>query len=372
MSSLEPMNRDVRAALEAARVSDDCGGVTTLRLSGKYSDKYAQVSSCDRARLAVHTWSLLSGYAYNFVCGYMHQVVIGPRPASVPDDWIVDHADGDGMNNTRGNLRWTSMSFNAFNAAPRRNESSKFNGVNWCGRLKKWRAYFKGKHQGWFATEREAAEAAAKAALREWPEWAPTCRTLVGPDRFTPADIARLQEEISVEGVPVKKRTLPKGVYASKLRFAAWYKGSPQKYLGLFKTVDEARERVLGYTDEIEAAAWAAHLETSITLDADGDAAIALTGKGAGMLTKVPGNLWHQLTFGHSWSVHKGYARGTWESKGTELHCVVYKLLHPEYVRTKDLSIDHWNMIRLDNRACNLRLATRLEQSQNRDMTRKG
>lgn len=36
-------------------------------------------------------------------------------PAHVPEDWVIDHADRNRLNNTRGNLRWVSRSFNAWN-----------------------------------------------------------------------------------------------------------------------------------------------------------------------------------------------------------------------------------------------------------------
>ncbi|MGA4409261.1 hypothetical protein ACI2VP_05085 [Ralstonia nicotianae] len=53
---------------------------------------------------------------------YMHRVLLGIQENSTP--W-VDHIDGDGLNNTRVNLRTASASLNAYN----RKSQSKFRGV---------------------------------------------------------------------------------------------------------------------------------------------------------------------------------------------------------------------------------------------------
>jgi hypothetical protein len=59
----------------------------------------------------------------------------------------IDHADGDGLNNTRGNLRVATPSQNNMNGSPRRQDrknaavrTSPYKGVTWTESGQRWRA----------------------------------------------------------------------------------------------------------------------------------------------------------------------------------------------------------------------------------------
>lgn len=86
----------------------------------------------------------------------------------------VDHRDNDGLNNRRRNLRLCTNQQNSLNHpghhAGRR--SSQFKGVYWQAPNKKWRARFRGKHVGIFASEQEAARAYDRAAYAFSPDFA--------------------------------------------------------------------------------------------------------------------------------------------------------------------------------------------------------
>jgi hypothetical protein len=79
---------------------------------------------------------------------------------------VVDHIDGDTLNNKRSNLRVVTQRQNTQNYASHRN--GRLVGCHFYKRSKKWRAYIKihGKpiHLGYFPTE-EAAHQAYLAAL---------------------------------------------------------------------------------------------------------------------------------------------------------------------------------------------------------------
>lgn len=95
----------------------------------------------------------------------------------IPDFLKIDHKDGDGLNNQRGNLRPAN---NAQNGANRRKQrkvcSSKFKGVDWCSRERRWRSRImvenKCKHLGYFRNEKEAAKAYDIAAKQYFGEFA--------------------------------------------------------------------------------------------------------------------------------------------------------------------------------------------------------
>lgn len=97
----------------------------------------------------------------------MHRIILGAGPGEV-----VDHADRNGLNNTRANIRICTYSQNQQNAKKRKNRSthrsSKYKGVSWKVSSNKWRAQIKSNGQvidlGLFVDELEAAHAYDKAA----------------------------------------------------------------------------------------------------------------------------------------------------------------------------------------------------------------
>jgi hypothetical protein len=64
----------------------------------------------------------------------MHRLIAGfPGTRSV-----VDHRNGDGLDNTRANLRVCSYSNNLMNQRPRTDGTSRFKGVSWNTKRSKW------------------------------------------------------------------------------------------------------------------------------------------------------------------------------------------------------------------------------------------
>ena len=92
----------------------------------------------------------------------MHQLIAGLG------DVLVDHADGNGLNNRRSNLSPATVAENNRNAARRVDNTSGFKGVTWHSQRNKWRAQItaggKQRSLGLFATPEEAAFAYAKAS----------------------------------------------------------------------------------------------------------------------------------------------------------------------------------------------------------------
>ena len=89
---------------------------------------------------------------------------------------LVDHKNGDTLNNRRSNLRLADKRKNAINAKKRRDNKSGFKGVCWSVPGNRWRAYGKkdGKqvHLGYFDTPQEAHQAYRKFAEVEYGEFA--------------------------------------------------------------------------------------------------------------------------------------------------------------------------------------------------------
>lgn len=93
----------------------------------------------------------------------LHRSIMGET-----DGLEVDHLDGDGLNNRRGNLRLATKSQNQMNARKRKTSAAKFKGVTFEGRRQKWvtRICKNGAitHLGYFKCQTAAAVAYAKAS----------------------------------------------------------------------------------------------------------------------------------------------------------------------------------------------------------------
>jgi hypothetical protein len=103
---------------------------------------------------------------------YLHRLVV-----KAPDDKLVDHINGNPLDNRKANLRVCTSQENIRNSQKRRGCLSKFKGVTRDARKNKlWRAQIcidgERKSLGYFYTEIEAAHAYAKAAKELFGEFA--------------------------------------------------------------------------------------------------------------------------------------------------------------------------------------------------------
>jgi hypothetical protein len=121
------------------------------------------------------------GYAFRFVkisptqrkFLSMHRQILGLPPGSIP---MVDHKDGNGLNNCKSNLRICTNQQNQFNSKLRSDNTSGFKGVYYSFKEKKWRSTIKiGKKRmclGAFSNKIDAAKAYNQAAIEHIGEFA--------------------------------------------------------------------------------------------------------------------------------------------------------------------------------------------------------
>lgn len=101
----------------------------------------------------------------------MHKVILGIR-----EGFVIDHIDGNGLNNIKSNLRHCTIAENCRNRRSHTGTSSSFKGVSWNKKNLKYIAYicvdYKQIYLGSFNNEVAAAKAHNRAALIHHGEFA--------------------------------------------------------------------------------------------------------------------------------------------------------------------------------------------------------
>jgi hypothetical protein len=138
---------------------------------------FAIVDETDWSEMSKHKW-------YSERRRYTHYVRKSSPPrerlhqfiVSVPQGKDIDHINGDGLDNRKCNLRICTRSENAANKCKYKKTRSRFKGVGWHKRGRKWEAQimcnYKKIYLGLFDSELEAAQAYNKKALALFGEHA--------------------------------------------------------------------------------------------------------------------------------------------------------------------------------------------------------
>ena len=135
---------------------------------------YAYVDAPDYERLSQYNWSYRAGYAGCCIKGksvFMHRLIM-----NTPKGKVVDHVDGNRLNNCRANMRNCTPGENRCNQAKRIGSISRYKGVFYLERTGKYYAKIRqrGKEYwlGCFDDEEEAARAYDRKAVELFGEFA--------------------------------------------------------------------------------------------------------------------------------------------------------------------------------------------------------
>ncbi len=141
-------------------------------------NKHALVDPEDYPALARHRWcAAAKGRTFYAVRSTPRgQILMHRSITNAPAHLVVDHINHNGLDNRKSNLRLCTKSRNATNQRIRKGGSSRYKGVCWHKRDKKWHArlHHRGKthHLGSFTNEKDAARAYDKAARKHHKSYA--------------------------------------------------------------------------------------------------------------------------------------------------------------------------------------------------------
>lgn len=151
-----------------------------LSKTGKYAGQFEAIVSLEDKELLDFNWTVDIGRSTNYATRMiyngttrtrqrMHIVILEKmldRP--LKEGMVVDHIDGNGLNNQRNNLREATPTQNKINGELRADSMTGFKGVKYCPDVNKWMARIgingTRKYLGLFPTPEEAYKAYCEEA----------------------------------------------------------------------------------------------------------------------------------------------------------------------------------------------------------------
>jgi hypothetical protein len=128
--------------------SDEHGEFCVIPLKSKHGVFFAQIDCCDFEDISQYKWFLWTSKICNIkyairntprVNGKRTTIKMHKQILDVKNGVLIDHEDGNGLNNRRFNLRVATREQNQWNQIAVRGRSN-YKGVYWHIRSKKWRA----------------------------------------------------------------------------------------------------------------------------------------------------------------------------------------------------------------------------------------
>ncbi len=328
-----------------------------LRNTNKDIIAYTIVSECDFEILNKLKWHKnKTGYAKgNTTPGLIHRYIYQEiMNIDLTTKNIIDHINGDRLDNRRENLRITNHSENARNHKKQENVTSKYNGVH----------LNKEKIKNTWISNIKINGNVLKAAYEKEEHAAHQYNLWCIEYKLTTAKLNILSDEsifnFEPYVLPVKNgNNLPKGITMkseNKYRLMI-YRNATKEHIGYFETVEEANKIRLEKLKEYEEIDLKNHYEKPIKRNKDNQCIIELFDKNKNKTgeTIVDEDIYYELT------------KYTWRLSNNYVINDTYGRLHRHILNySGDNVVDHINSNPLDNRKCNLRIITQQQNIMNK------
>jgi hypothetical protein len=336
--------------------NDEATGRIVLR-NKKGIVGYAFVDIEDYSEIVKYNWCLSGPYPRTTVDGIPMRMHLLVMKGIKIENRIIDHIDGDKLNNRRSNLRYATVSENNHNKPSKENSLSGYRGVVLMTSEKPYLAkIILNDVQYGLGMYKHAVDAAKQydtIAYRLYGEHARTNNLLTTEE--IKECLATPITEVEMQVYKKKQRNLPTGIHLTKS--GKYMANISNKSLGLYETVEEAVTARKDVLDKKNVNDDAMHNNLQIERNSNGLAVIGLRNNQKEIIdyTIVDDDMWHKLAK-HSWCLTGRYAASRINSKITLMHRLIV---------SGDL-IDHINHDPLDNRRDNLRPSDKSGNAQNR------
>ena len=296
----------------------------------------------------------------------MHHMLIG-KPEK---GFVIDHINGNSLDNTRNNLRKITIQQNNQNKKPK----NTYLGVCWDKNAKKYKSASSGQHIGCFDDKKEAAVAYDKYMIREKGATGDNCSEDWRLNfQYTQEEINRIKNEVVEEK---KERILPEYIILTVTNtYRVQFRKDDYKVNKTYKTLEEAilfKDKCLEEIKKNEEEKLRLHYQKPITYNKEGIAYILVKCKEQEYECLVDDDKWHDLSL-IGWYFAKTYVQGRVNGTPEKIHRYIYKCYNPNEDIT-DKKIDHIDgkdeiSKRLDNRISNLRTSTSGQNNYNKQTT---
>ena len=311
--------------------------------------EHALVDQDDFDEAMKYKWHIINNKKRRYVQGeidnkkiLLHHFIIG----KTKNGEVVDHRNGNGLDNTRDNLRFVSKKVNSNNRETlTENKTSSYIGVTKVKDSQKYTVRCGNNNLGRFEDPKKGAE------------MYDICSFLVYGKEARNNGLVTYEDAIKhkLEDILAKKkeRELPPNIYKKHDKYVVEIVYDKLYKSKAVPTVEEAIkefEKLQLQIDEVKKREEEEHRKRPILRNENGHAIVPLSNK-EGMHTIVDDELWHNLILKKLWMSVDGYIIGTLDKKEMLLHRYVYEMYYKELPNI----IDHSNKIRHDNRIANIR-----------------
>ena len=329
---------------------------TTIQVVHKKTGKISQIiiDKENESILRKYTWYIDSdGYAKTSFRDNENRIILMKMHKMLLKGKIIDHIDRNRLNNTMKNLRLSTRKLNALNQSHRITATSRYRGVTFNKKDKKFYTHVRSKHIGWFDDELSAAYGYNEYILEHFPNDENLMKNL--------NDVAKPDNYKLHKRKPKKESDLPKGMFFRKEQNA---------YIIRFKFKKEKMEKEVRMKDREEALQkyneilnelkhkWETKMNAlPITRNAN-NIAVIRTSKWKSNISEeekkaqeilVDDEDWHALMKMPTWYITK---RGYVQSSKGQMHRVIMNCTEND----AENSVDHIDNNKQNNQKSNLRI----------------